>query len=290
MALVALASAVVLKTRQSKRPIPDPIYHVARSYSERKRDEPGATTGDTEYSICSRYRISYGDFRRWNSLPAVGTIVIAPGRRYIVGFTRSDAATATVTAAVDRQLPAHLQPSQKVLDYIRSRERPPINALGEITGQAYRDTKQRLTIGYGRYIKSTEEYLWAAYNPEVGGTLEFTLEQMHQMFAEDVERLAVVDIRRVVTSALRQQEYDALVDFVYHRGIGALIKSGIAGHINAHPAGDFSRDTMVSGFMAYAKWFNEKTGKMEQSDGFERRRADEINMFFDGIYANHRRR
>lgn len=66
-----------------------PIYHTARTKYQRQTEEPGALSGDTEWSICKKYGITYYQFRKWNQLPpreVAPNIIISPGVQYVVGY------------------------------------------------------------------------------------------------------------------------------------------------------------------------------------------------------------
>jgi GH24 family phage-related lysozyme (muramidase) len=294
-----------------------PIYHTARSFEQRKREEPNARTGDTEWSICNQYGITYLRFRLWNNLPSreqQESLIIQVGRRYIVGYKAAPTAPVFTprpggqggmsgggsssagghtspagggSTAGLRKMPAEWTMSQPLIDYMKSWERPPLKD-GRITGHAYRDTKGGLTIGFGRFIPPHEEHKWAAYNPEQGGTRELSMDEMMAMYREDVDRLAAADLRRMILVRLRQHEFDALIDFVFHRGAGALRDSGLQAHINSRPNGDFDANIIRDSFMKYAAWFDRNTGQWVPNAGFEKRRKEEIDMFLNARYTLHR--
>ncbi|MEM1217895.1 MAG: LysM peptidoglycan-binding domain-containing protein [Bacteroidota bacterium] len=71
-----------------------PIYHTARTKSQRQAAEPGALAGDTEWSICKKFGITYYQFRKWNKLPpreVVPNLIISAGLKYIVGYQQQAA-------------------------------------------------------------------------------------------------------------------------------------------------------------------------------------------------------
>ncbi|MCB0644068.1 MAG: hypothetical protein KDC44_20625, partial [Phaeodactylibacter sp.] len=171
--------------------------------------------------------------------------------------------------------------------YMKSWERPPL-VNGQINGRVFRDTKGGLTIGYGHYIPEHEKWKWRDYDPEQGGTREMTLLDMENLFKRDVDLLAEVEIRKRFKVRLLQQEYDALVDFTFHRGGGALRESGLEGYINTISDGRYDYDKIKDQFMKYAFWFNQTTQQWEFVEGFSKRRKEEINMFQFGIYTLHR--
>jgi len=282
----------------------EPIVHKARNAAERRREEPSVKVGDTEYSICKKFNITPGCFRKWNNLPkqsVQATIPIAAGKAYIVGYKVKPPSTVTpppvtppaptptpTTPPVSgvRRMPTELWVSEPCLTYMRSWERPP-KVNGVITGRIFKDSKGSLTIGFGHFIKPEERWRWAAYDPEQGGTQEMTMDQMEALFREDVHRLAEADLKKRIFVPLKQQEYDALTDFVFHRGAGALLQSGLQTYINSKPNGNFDYAEIQDCFMLYAFWFNPATGQWEYNAGFEKRRWEEIDMFRYGRYTLH---
>lgn len=280
----------------------EPIYHKARTSAERQREEPNVRVGDTEFSICKKFNITPGCFRKWNNLPrqsVQATVTISAGKTYIVGYKAKPAVvtpppppvvkpapTPVPPPSATRMYPTQLSTSEACLAYMRSWERPP-KVNGVLTGKVFRDTKGSLTIGFGHFIKEEERPRWAAYDPEMGGTQELSMGQMEALFHEDVARLAEADIKRRIYTRLLQHEYDALVDFVFHRGAGALFQSGLQNYINSRPNGDFDYGEIQDCFMLYAFWFNPATSEWEYNAGFEKRRREEINMFRYGQYTLH---
>lgn len=286
-----------------------PIYHQARSKIERRRSEPGARVGDTEWGICNKYNISYDCFRKWNNLPpkhVQASVVIQVGRSYIVGYQPvvqpQPQPQPQPTWPQPQPQPTWPQPqpqpvsrrryayeltvSDPCVAYMKSWERPP-KVNGRISGQVFRDTKGSLTIGYGHYIKEEEKWNWAAYDPEQGGTRELSIAEMEALFRQDVQRLAEADVKKRFSVPLLQQEYDALVDFTFHRGAGALRDSDLEGYINSVPDGNFDYGVIQDNFMKYAFWFNRNTNQWEYVEGFAKRRREEIDMFRYGRYTLH---
>ncbi|MCB9284899.1 MAG: hypothetical protein H6563_12550 [Lewinellaceae bacterium] len=286
----------------------EPIVHKARTAAQRRREEPGVRVGDTEYSICKRFNITPGCFRLWNGLPKQSqqaTITISAGRDYVVGYKAKPPVTVTpptqpvtppqpppptpVTPSPStsfRRMPTELSVSDACIAYMRSWERPP-KVNGQLTGRVFRDTKGSLTVGFGHYIKEEDKQQWAAYDPEQGGWRELTMDQMIELFHADVSRLSEADIKKRIFVPLLQHEYDALVDFVFHRGAGALLQSGLQNYINSKPNGNFDYGEIQDCFMLYAFWFNQATGQWEHNPGFEKRRWEEIEMFRYGRYTLH---
>lgn len=118
------------------------------------------------------------------------------------------------------------------------------------------------TVGYGntyyldgRKVKLTDP----AINKEGALVLlRFTLAN----FAEQV--------KKVVTKELTQNQFDAIVSFVYNIGIGAFKKSTILKLINANP-----NDPNIA---AQFKRWNKGGGKV--LNGLVKRRAEESALYF----------
>jgi lysozyme len=89
---------------------------------------------------------------------------------------------------------------------------------------AYRDQVGVLTIGYG--------HTGADVTPD----LTITEDQAQQLLAQDVSGASDC-VNRVVTVEVNQNQFDALVDFVFNLGAGAFTGSTLLRDINA---GDFA--------------------------------------------------
>jgi lysozyme len=85
---------------------------------------------------------------------------------------------------------------------------------------AYQDQVGVWTIGYGHT------------GSEVRSGLTITQEQAEAYLANDVAGAATC-VNRVVTLALTQQEFDALVDFVFNLGTGAFQGSTLLKDLNS---------------------------------------------------------
>ncbi len=86
---------------------------------------------------------------------------------------------------------------------------------------AYRDQVGVLTIGYGHT------------GPDVHPGLCIAQEQAEQLLAKDVQNAAAC-VNRTVAIALNQDEFDALVDFVFNLGTGAFEGSTLLKELNAN--------------------------------------------------------
>ena len=84
---------------------------------------------------------------------------------------------------------------------------------------AYRDAVGVLTIGYGHT------------GPEVVEGLTWTPEQCEAQLAGDISTHAQ-QMEKLVTVPLTQGQYDALTDFVYNLGAGALKSSTLLRQLN----------------------------------------------------------
>lgn len=85
---------------------------------------------------------------------------------------------------------------------------------------AYQDQVGVWTIGYGHT------------GPEVHGGLILTEDQADTLLHSDVAA-AVSCVNRAVTANITQNQFDALVDFVFNLGCGALLSSTLLRYINA---------------------------------------------------------
>ncbi|MFZ0633712.1 MAG: lysozyme [Acidobacteriaceae bacterium] len=85
---------------------------------------------------------------------------------------------------------------------------------------AYQDQGGIWTIGYGHT------------GPEVCTGMTITLEQAQSLLAKDVSNAAAF-VNRAVQVELTQQEFDALVDFVFNLGAGTFERSTLLRLLNA---------------------------------------------------------
>jgi lysozyme len=89
---------------------------------------------------------------------------------------------------------------------------------------AYQDQAGRWTIGYGHA------------GADVHAGLTITQAQAEQLLERDLAA-AVASVNRAVTSGINQNQFDALVDFVFNLGCGSLLSSTLLRLVNA---GDFT--------------------------------------------------
>jgi lysozyme len=85
---------------------------------------------------------------------------------------------------------------------------------------SYQDQVGVWTIGYGHT------------GPTIHGGLTITQDQADQLLQSDVAS-SVACVNRAVTTAISQNQFDALVDFVFNLGCGALLSSTLLRDINA---------------------------------------------------------
>lgn len=100
-----------------------------------------------------------------------------------------------------------------------------------------------------------------------------TPEQAQEYFEWDLSWFAEA-VERLVQVPLTQQQFDALVSFVYNVGAGSLEKSTLLKKLNKR---DY--DGAAKQFLRWDKARNNKTGKMESLAGLTKRRQDEKRMF-----------
>ena len=106
-----------------------------------------------------------------------------------------------------------MQISEAGLDLIKQSE--------GFRAQTYKDVAGYPTVGYGHKLRPGESF--------PNGVTE---QQATQILLEDVET-AEAAVGRLVHVALTQGQYDALVDFTYNLGAGALAGSTLLRDLNA---------------------------------------------------------
>lgn len=145
----------------------------------------------------------------------------------------------------------HLSTSPEGLNFIKVSE-------GSVN-KAYMDTGNVLTIGVGHVVKKGEPHV-------------ITDKQSSEYLKEDL-RIAEEAIKKLVTIQLTQQQFDALVSFVFNVGVNAFSRSTLLKKLNSNDPNGASKE--------FLKWVmdNGKTIK-----GLVTRRTNESNLFSSGKY------
>ena len=120
---------------------------------------------------------------------------------------------------------------------------------------SYQDQVGVWTIGYGHT------------GPTLQGGLTITQDQADQLLLSDVAS-SVTCVNRAVTSQINQNQFDALVDFVFNLGCASLLSSTLLRLINA---GDFA-----SAAPQFLLWDHAKGVVIP---GLLRRRQQEMALF-----------
>ncbi|MDE1155864.1 MAG: lysozyme [Acidobacteriaceae bacterium] len=121
--------------------------------------------------------------------------------------------------------------------------------------EAYKDAAGVWTIGYGHT------------GDEVRQGQRITPQQAEALLQTDLQA-AVFCVQRVVTAPLTQGQFDALVDFCFNAGQGALERSTLLAKVN--------RLEFEEAATEFARW--DKSGG-KRCPGLSRRRAAEATLF-----------
>lgn len=120
---------------------------------------------------------------------------------------------------------------------------------------AYQDSVGIWTIGYGHT------------GPDVQPSLTITQEQAEILLAADIAWAAAC-VDKAVTSAINQNQFDALVDFTFNLGCASLVQSSLLRLVNA---GDFA-----GAAQQFLRW-NKAGGQVLK--GLTVRRQAEMDLF-----------
>jgi lysozyme len=124
---------------------------------------------------------------------------------------------------------------------------------------AYQDQGGIWTVGYGHT------------GPEVHDGYTITAAQADQLLAHDVTT-AENAVKRFVTVALTQNEFDAMVDLAFNIGAGNFLKSTLLRLVN--------QNNFAAAADQFARW-NKVSGKVNA--GLARRRMSEEELFEQGF-------
>ena len=125
--------------------------------------------------------------------------------------------------------------------------------------KAYKCPALVWTIGYG--------HTSSAGAPIVTSDLEITRDEAEEVLKRDMGQYED-GVRKLVTIGITQGQFDALVDFAYNAGVGALQKSTLLKRVNA---GKF--DEVPAEFMKWTK------GGGKELPGLVRRRRAEVKLW-----------
>jgi lysozyme len=125
--------------------------------------------------------------------------------------------------------------------------------------KAYKCPAAVWTIGYG--------HTSAAGAPNVTPDLVITKDEAEGILKDDMEQYEA-GVRKYVKVGITQNQFDALVDFAYNAGVGALAKSTLLKKVNA---GKF--DEVPAEFMKWTK------GGGKELPGLVRRRRAEVKLW-----------
>ena len=125
--------------------------------------------------------------------------------------------------------------------------------------KAYKCPASVWTIGYG--------HTSAAGAPIVTPELVITKDEAEEVLARDMEQYEE-GVRKYVKVDLTQGQFDALVDFAYNAGVGALAKSTLLKRVNAEKF-----DEVPAEFMKWTK------GGGKELPGLVRRRRAEVKLW-----------
>jgi len=125
--------------------------------------------------------------------------------------------------------------------------------------KAYKCPAAVWTIGYG--------HTSAAGSPEVSPGLEITKDEAEEILKRDMVQYEA-GVEKLVKVELEQCQFDALVDFAYNAGVGALAKSTLLKKVNAEKF-----DEVPAEFMKWTK------GGGKELPGLVRRRRAEVKIW-----------
>lgn len=146
-----------------------------------------------------------------------------------------------------------MKASQKAIQIIKESE--------SLKLKAYVCPAGKLTIGYGHTKKVTPGMVISAMQAE-------------QLLAEDVTS-AEADLNKLLKKQLTQNQFDALVDFVFNLGAQKLATSTLLKMVNTNP----NNALIPAEFLKWVYATNPKTGLKEKLPGLVTRREKEAKLY-----------
>ena len=143
-----------------------------------------------------------------------------------------------------------------------------INLIKKFEGfrnKAYRCSAGVLTIGYGH-----------TGNVKEGDDISEA--KAEELLKEDV-KFAENAVNRFVCRPIQQNQFDALVSFVYNLGAGAFSSSTLCRKVNVKP----DDDSIYNEFLKWKNIRNPQTGRLQPSAGLLRRREEEAKLYFSKV-------
>jgi lysozyme len=137
---------------------------------------------------------------------------------------------------------------------------------GGFANRAYLCPAGKLTIGYGHVIVSAGDYMRTA---EINEDTACTLLANDNLVAENA-------VKRYVTVALNQYEFDALTALTFNIGEGNFATSTLVKKLNA---GD--KRGAADEFLVWDKFHDPHTNLLRVAPGLAARRAEERTLFLE---------
>jgi len=152
------------------------------------------------------------------------------------------------------------QASKRIVEFISSFEGFEAKPYIDIAGHA--------TIGYGATYYQDGRKVTMQDAPI---TLQCAL-NLKEFHIEETEKV----VRRLVKSNINQNQFDALVSWVYNLGKENLRTSTMLKKINANP----NDPSIKASWVQWNKARDPKTKELKVSNGLTRRRNEEIRIYF----------
>ena len=141
-----------------------------------------------------------------------------------------------------------------------------IKSFEGFSSKPYKCSAGKFTIGYG------STYL-ADGSPVTANTPAITQNAAEQLLAVTLKKYEA-DVERLVKVPLNDNQFSALVSFVYNLGAGSLEASTLLKKLNER---DYH--TAASQLLVWCKFKDPSTGQMTTSSGLLRRRMAEKALF-----------
>ncbi len=233
-------------------------------------------SGDTLRKIASDFGTSPQSIAKDSNISNINNIYI--GQKLTLRSGQYEAITSMISNQSNNNLPKkktsinkNFSLSNQGVQFLKDYEK--------FASSMYNDAAGHATIGYGHLIHEGKVSGKSSEKPFQQGLSEQNADKLLRSDLKEFEKR----VKRDVKTPLSQNQFDALVIFAFNVGKGGFSASSALKETNKN---NFS--AVPDKMKLWNKITNEKTGKLEFSQGLMNRRIEETEIFSKGEYVRTR--